>query len=223
MSPQWRELFKDYHNDALHALVEQAYAEGKAFPERRNLFRAFDYFLPCQTRVVILGQDPYPQPGNACGLAFAVPQTVAVPGSLRHIFDEIDREFNTPGAQHDSTLEPWARQGVLMLNTILTVAPGNPMSHAGFGWQSFTDYAIRMLSLLNPAMVFMLWGNPAQTKRPLIDERKHLVLTSTHPSGLSWGRLQDGSRRRADSFWGSNHFLACNDFLRAHGMSPINW
>lgn len=225
MNPDWKEFFAGFTNLRLHVNVMNVYADQsvRVFPPRKMLFRAFDFFPPQETRVVIIGQDPYPQPGNACGMAFAVPETQPVPGSLQHIFAEINREYNTPNAYHSPTLVQWASQGVLLLNTILSVAEGKPLSHSAIGWQNFTNYTIEHLSEINDGMVFMLWGNPAQNRRPLIDESKHLVLTATHPSGLSWGKLADGSRRAEQSFWGCNHFIECNKYLEAEGHKPIVW
>lgn len=229
MTPEWLELLNGYRNDELHRNVEFVYKyagqEGRprVFPEWKNIFRAFSFVSPKDVKVVILGQDPYPQPGNACGLCFAVPETQPVPGSLQHIFMEINQEFGTPGAVHSTTLEQWARQGVLLLNTILSVEEGRPMSHATLGWQSFTDHIIARLSEVNPGLVFLLWGNPSQAKARLIDESKHLIIRTTHPSGLSWGRLADGSRQRPTSFWGSGQFVQCNQWLAAHGREPIVW
>ena len=223
MRQGWLTLLSGYTNPALRTAVNQAYATSCVFPARQNLFRAFDFFEPEQTKVVILGQDPYPQPGNACGLCFAVPRTQPTPGSLQHIFAEIDREYGVANFQRNSELTEWAAQGVLLLNTILSVRMGEPMSHAGFGWQGYTDEIIRQLSARVPHIVFMLWGRPAGMKSVLIDENKHLVLRATHPSGLSWGKRMDGSRTREDAFWGCNHFRLCNDYLAANGRAPINW
>ena len=223
MSPAWLQLLNGYTNPALRNAVNEAYATSTVFPARQNLFRAFSFFEPMQTRVVILGQDPYPQPGNACGLCFAVPSTQPTPGSLQHIFAEIDREFGMPAAPHNTELTQWASQGVLLLNTILSVRMGEPMSHAAFGWQSFTDHVIRRLSDTVPHLVFLLWGAPSGAKASLIDQSKHLVLRTTHPSGLSWGKRNDGTRTRPDAFWGCNHFVECNRFLVGNGLAPIVW
>lgn len=229
MTQEWIDLLDGYRNDILRNNVVRVYSgagkEGRprVFPSWNNLFRAFSFVSPMDVKVVILGQDPYPQPGNACGLCFAVPETQPVPGSLQHIFMEINNEFGTPNAVHSSTLEQWAAQGVLLLNTILSVEEGRPMSHSTLGWQSFTDHVISRLSEVNDGMVFLLWGNPSQSKARLIDEGKHLVIRTTHPSGLSWGRLADGSRQRTNSFWGSGQFVKCNEWLVSRGKQPIIW
>jgi len=229
MTQEWKDLLDGYKNDQLHANVMRVYSEAgkngrpRVFPSWENIFRAFSFVSPRDVRVVILGQDPYPQPGNACGLCFAVPETQPVPGSLQHIFMEINHEFNTPGAYHNPSLEQWANQGVLLLNTILSVEEGRPMSHSAIGWQSFTDHVISRLSDVNDGMVFLLWGNPSQAKSRLIDGNKHLLLCTTHPSGLSWGRLADGSRQRSSSFWDSGQFLRCNEWLVSKGKKPIVW
>lgn len=223
LSEKWREFFADYQNPTLHDNVNRVYAEEIVYPQRQNLFRAFEFFEPEQTRVVILGQDPYPQPGNACGLAFAVPDTQPTPSSLRNIFSELNLEFGTPATPRSTTLHDWAKQGVLLLNTILTVRAGAPMSHQNIGWQTFTDYTIARLSATNQNLVFLLWGNPSQAKARLIDPTRHHIIRSTHPSGLSWGKLADGNRQRPDSFWGSMQFTECNNYLTQHGFPPIKW
>lgn len=229
MTEAWKELLAGYRNDELHNNVVSVYSRAgkngfpRVFPAWNNIFRAFSFVPPKEVKVVILGQDPYPQPGNACGLCFAVPETQPVPGSLQHIFMEIDHEFGTQGAQHSTTLESWAKQGVLLLNTILSVEEGRPMSHSMLGWQTFTDHVILRLSEVNDGMVCLLWGNPSQMKARLIDETKHLVIRTTHPSGLSWGRMADGSRQRANSFWDSGQFLQCNEWLKSKGKEPIIW
>lgn len=223
LSAEWKEFFKDYRNPALHEAVNRVYSSEMVYPKRENLFRAFEFFKPEETRVVILGQDPYPQPGNACGLAFAVPDTQPVPGSLQHIFAEIDYEFGVERPDRSTSLTQWAEQGVLLLNTILTVRHGSPMSHCNIGWQAFTDYAIRKLSDVNENMVFLLWGNPSGAKASLVNPDKHLIIKTTHPSGLSWGKLADGSRQKWNSFWGSGQFVQCNQYLEEHGYKPITW
>lgn len=223
LSQKWKSFFAEYTNPALHNNVNQVYATQTVYPARENLFHAFDFFEPEQTRVVILGQDPYPQPGNAIGLAFAVPETQPVPSSLHNIFSELDLEFGPQNTPRSTNLHNWAQQGVLLLNTILTVQAGTPMSHSTLGWQSFTDFTIQKLSATNQNMVFLLWGNPSQAKAQLIDQTRHLIIRSTHPSGLSWGKLSDGNRKRPDSFWGSMQFQQCNQYLIQHGHNPIKW
>ena len=218
MTPEWLELLNGYRNDELHRNVEFVYkyagkgGRPRVFPSWNNIFRAFSFVSPLDVKVVILGQDPYPQPGNACGLCFAVPETQPIPGSLQHIFMEINQEFNTPNAPHSTTLEQWARQGVLLLNTILSVEEGRPMSHATLGWQAFTDYVIHRLSEVNPGMVFLLWGNYARAKRELIDCSRHCVLEAAHPSPLARG-----------AFFGCRHFSKTNALLLSQGKSPIDW
>lgn len=230
--------------------VEKAYASTVVYPKRENIFRAFELCAPDDVRVVILGQDPYHEPGQAHGLAFSVPDSCKMPGSLNHIFQEIAFEFQTeplPG----NNLERWARQGVLLLNATLTVEAGKAASHESFGWQQFTDSVIAALSERYKHIVFMLWGKSAGDKSKLIDQSKHKIYKSTHPSGLSWGKTSNHSkmlgrtyvakssgdlmphdvtfaykgfgRLRDDSFWGSMQFRAANFYLQANGKNIIDW
>lgn len=230
--------------------VEQAYLSSVVYPAKENLFRAFELCAPEDVRVVILGQDPYHEPGQAQGLAFSVPDMCKTPGSLNHIFQEITMEFQTeplPG----NNLERWAKQGVLLLNATLTVEAGKAGSHESFGWQKFTDAVIALLSERCDNIVFMLWGKSATSKAKIIDKAKHKIYVSTHPSGLSWGKTSNFvkmngcalkvtdkgdlvesdvnfvykgfGRLRNDSFWGSMQFRAANTYLRANGKNPIDW
>ena len=230
--------------------VEGAYASSVVYPMQRDVFRAFELCAPEDVRVVILGQDPYHEPGQAHGLAFSVPDMCKMPGSLNHIFQEIAFEFQTeplPG----NNLERWARQGVLLLNATLTVEAGKPASHESFGWQQFTDSGIARWREKYEHIVFMLWGKSAGEKSKLIDGAKHKIYKSTHPSGLSWGKTSNHSkmlgrayavdsvgdlmphnicfaykgfgRLRDDSFWGSMQFRAANNYLQSKGKNPIDW
>ncbi len=230
--------------------VEQSYISSVVYPTKENLFRAFELCAPEDVRVVILGQDPYHEPGQAQGLAFSVPDMCQTPGSLNHIFQEIAMEFQTeplPG----NNLERWARQGVLLLNATLTVEAGKAGSHESFGWQKFTDAVIALLSKRCDNIVFMLWGKSAAAKARIIDKTKHKIYQSTHPSGLSWGKTSNFEkmkgcvlkvenngeliasdinfvykgfgRLRNDSFWGSMQFRAANTYLHANGKNPIDW
>ena len=230
--------------------VEEAYSNTIVYPAKQNLFRAFELCAPEDVRVVILGQDPYHEPNQAHGLAFSVLDFCPIPGSLNHIFQEIAMEFQTeplPG----NNLERWARQGVLLLNATLTVEAGKAASHESWGWQQFTDAVISRLSKRYEHIVFMLWGKSAISKRGLIEEEKHKVYVSTHPSGLSWGKTSNPERMkgctyvsndagdllahdvrfvykgfgrlRDDSFWGSMQFRAVNNYLQSKEKKIIDW
>ena len=216
IEPSWREaLQSEFDQPYFAALVQQLHAEKAAgrtiFPPGGQIFRAFDLCPLDATKVVILGQDPYHGYGQAMGLCFSVPQGVPAPPSLKNIFREIETDL---GVQMSGSpdLTPWARQGVLLLNAVLTVRAGEPTSHGGIGWQTFTDAVIRMVSARRDGVVFLLWGNYARSKAPLIDISRHLVLEAAHPSPLARG-----------AFFGCRHFSRCNDYLVAHGATPIDW
>ena len=216
IEPSWREALQtEFDQPYFAALVQQLHAEKAAgrtiFPPGGQIFRAFDLCPLDQTKVVILGQDPYHGYGQAMGLCFSVPQGVPAPPSLKNIFKEIESDL---GLQMSGSpdLTPWARQGVLLLNAVLTVRAGEPTSHGGLGWQTFTDAVIRTVSERRDGVVFLLWGNYARGKAPLIDGARHLVLEAAHPSPLARG-----------AFFGCRHFSRCNDYLVAHGQVPIDW
>jgi len=192
--------------------VERAYAAGAVYPAREDIFKALELCLLADTKVVILGQDPYHGLLQAHGLAFSVRGGAAVPPSLRNIFREIARDVGQP-ATATSDLTRWATQGVLLLNSVLTVEAAIAGSHQKLGWQALTDAIVRKVSNEQRRVVFILWGAYAGAARPLIDESKHLVLTAPHPSPLSAYR----------GFLGCGHFSATNASLRAHGKSPIEW
>ena len=162
-------------------------------------------------KVVILGQDPYHGAGQAMGLSFSVPEGIAAPPSLKNIFKEIESDLGIR-MSGSPDLEPWARQGVLLLNSVLTVRAGVAASHAGLGWQNFTDAVIKLISERCEGVVFMLWGNYARSKAGLIDSNRHLVLQAAHPSPLARG-----------AFFGCRHFSQANAYLVRTGRSPINW
>lgn len=198
---------------ALEAFVQRAYAsEKEILPTQENLFTAFRLTPLASTRVVILGQDPYPTPGHAHGLAFSVLPPHPIAPSLRNIFKEL---LDDVGASQllDTNLTPWAQQGVLLLNTILTVEAHASLSHAKQGWEQFTDEVIRVVSERCLHVAFVLWGNKAQTKIPLIDAKKHLIFTSAHPSPLS----------ARQGFFGSKPFSTINQWLSAHHLPEIRW
>ena len=204
--------FEKPYFEALTTFVRQEYTSGPCYPPGRLIFHAFGATPFDKVKVVILGQDPYHEPGQAHGLCFSVPDGIALPPSLKNIYAEIQSELGvTPPPSGD--LNRWAAQGVLLLNATLTVRRGQAASHQGRGWETLTDAAIQSLAREREHIVFMLWGSYAGKKATFIDPQKHLVLTSAHPSPLSAYR----------GFFGNHHFQLCNDYLAAHGKEPIKW
>ncbi|MGK9065436.1 uracil-DNA glycosylase [Stutzerimonas chloritidismutans] len=213
----WKEALRDEfaqpYLQALSVFLRQEKAAGKTiYPPGPLIFHALDSTPLPQVRVVILGQDPYHGPGQAHGLCFSVQPGVPAPPSLQNIFKELKRDLNLPVPNH-GYLQHWADQGVLLLNTSLTVERGIAGSHAKVGWQRLTDRIIEVVSETRPNVVFMLWGAHAQGKAKLIDATKHLMLKSVHPSPLSAHR----------GFIGNGHFSRANQFLTQHGVDPIDW
>ena len=198
--------FEQPYFDRLVAFVKAEYAAGPCYPPGPLIFN-FD-----SVKVVILGQDPYHGPGQAHGLCFSVPEGVDFPPSLRNIFQEVQSETGAP-MPSSGDLTRWARQGVFLLNTCLSVRAHQAFSHSGQGWETFTDAVIRRLSEEREGLVFMLWGAPAGKKAALIDASKHLVLRSAHPSPLSAYR----------GFFGNHHFELCNRWLTEHGKEAVQW
>lgn len=182
------------------------------YPHAADWFRAFELTPLDRVKVVILGQDPYHGPGQAHGLCFSVQPGVKLPPSLKNIYKELASDLGCTPVAHGN-LEHWARQGVLLLNAVLTVEAGLAASHRGRGWETFTDRAITIVSEHCPPCVFLLWGGHARQKKALIDTRRHLVLESPHPSPLSAHR----------GFFGNHHFSRANAFLAEHGRAPIDW
>lgn len=182
------------------------------YPSQDNMFRAFQTTSFEDVKVIILGQDPYHGKGQAHGLSFSVPEGVAIPRSLKNIFNEIksDLGFEIP---ESGNLESWAKQGVLLLNTILSVRENNPRSHHNMGWETFTDEVIQTLSDKRDHLIFILWGNDAKNKISLINPQKHLILSAAHPSPFSAAR----------GFFGCKHFSQANVWLKEHGLSEIDW
>lgn len=204
--------FEKPYFEALTTFVRQEYTSGPCYPPGRLIFHAFEATPFDKVKVVILGQDPYHEPGQAHGLCFSVPDGIALPPSLKNIYAEIQSELGvTPPSSGD--LNRWAAQGVLLLNATLTVRRGQAASHQGRGWETLTDAAIQSLAREREHIVFMLWGSYAGKKATFIDPQKHLVLTSAHPSPLSVYR----------GFFGNHHFQLCNDYLASHGKEPIKW
>jgi len=216
MNESWRsrlnaEFDKPYFAK-LVAFVRHEYASGTCYPPGSKIFNAFNSTPFESVKVVILGQDPYHEPGQAMGLSFSVPQGTPLPPSLRNIYTEIRNELGVePPSSGDLTR--WAEQGVLLLNATLTVRQGQAASHQKQGWEIFTDAAIRLLASEREHLVFMLWGAYAGAKAQFIDPQRHLVLRSAHPSPLSASR----------GFFGNHHFQLCNDYLLSHGQQPIVW
>ncbi len=205
------EFEKPYFASLVRFLHEEK-ARGKViYPPGSLIFRAFELTPVQQVKVVILGQDPYHNPGEAMGLSFSVPEQVKTPPSLRNIYREIETDLGIT-MSGSPNLEPWARQGVLLLNSILTVEAGMAASHRGIGWQAFTDAVISYLSAHCEGIVFLLWGNFARQKAALIDPSRHHVLQAAHPSPLAGG-----------AFFGCRHFSKTNEILLAEGKTPINW
>jgi uracil-DNA glycosylase len=198
---------------ALRQFLRDEVAAGKSiFPSADRIFAALDATPPDRVRVVVLGQDPYHGPGQAHGLSFSVPRGVPIPPSLRNIYRALDQDLGIAPAAHGD-LSAWAEQGVLLLNAVLTVEAGKAGSHQGRGWEQFTDAIVAALNQRATPLVFMLWGKPAQQKGAIIDRDRHCVLEAPHPSPLSAYR----------GFFDCGHFSAANQFLVAHGLSPIDW
>lgn len=229
--PFLEEEFKKPYFQELSAFLKQAYATKTIFPKREQVFRAFETNLD-EIKVVILGQDPYHTPGAAMGLAFSVPASEKIPPSLINIYKEIDsdlgklyQDLKTMNPSLDLKLEDyqhqnktgdlssWAKQGVLLLNNVLTVEAHLAGSHRGKGWENFTEDVIKYLNETRPHLVFILWGRDARSKKPLIDQSKHLVIESAHPSPLS----------AHAGFFGSRPFTRTNNFLLEHKMKAIMW
>lgn len=193
--------------------VRHEYATTTCYPPGRLIFNAFNLCPFDSVKVVIIGQDPYHEAGQAMGLSFSVPDGVAMPPSLQNIFKEIQGDLGI-GVPQSGNLTRWAEQGVLLLNATLTVRAHQAGSHQRHGWERFTDAAISRLSEGRDHLVFILWGGYARSKASLIDRSRHLVLESVHPSPLSANR---------GGWFGNHHFSRCNDYLAGHGMDPINW
>lgn len=205
--------FEQPYMRALRAfLVDEGQAGKTIYPAAGNWFAAFRHAPLPAVRVVVLGQDPYHGPGQAHGLCFSVPRGVAIPPSLQNIFTELHRDLGIAIPSH-GCLEHWARQGVLLLNSVLTVERGRAGSHQGRGWETFTDRVVGVLNEQCQHLVFLLWGSYAQRKGQIIDRARHLVLSSPHPSPLSAYR----------GFIGNGHFSAVNAYLDQHGQAPIDW
>ena len=205
--------FEQPYFEQLTHRVRQEYTAGICFPPGRLIFNAFNLCPFDQVRVVIIGQDPYHEPGQAHGLSFSVQDGVPFPPSLQNIFKEIQQDLGTP-IPATGNLERWARQGVLLLNATLTVRAHQANSHSALGWQQFTDAATRALATEREHLVYMLWGGYARSKGKMIDRQRNLVLESVHPSPLSANR---------GGWFGQHQFSRCNQYLQQNGLPPIVW
>lgn len=203
---------KPYFSDILSRVAKER-EQSTVYPPPEDVFNAFKATEFGRVKVVILGQDPYHGKDQAHGLAFSVRHGVAVPPSLNNIYKELADDIQGFAIPHHGCLQYWAQQGVLLLNTVLTVREGEAHSHAQFGWERFTDEVVSVLNERREHLVFMLWGSHAQKKGGAIDRSRHLVLTAPHPSPLSAYR----------GFFGCRHFSSANEYLRRHGMEEIDW
>ena len=216
MSSDWQlalkpEFAKPYYKK-LYDFINEEYSTRQIFPPGDDIFNAFSFTPLEKVKVVILGQDPYHNVGQAHGLCFSVNKGVDIPPSLVNIYKELHDDLGCSIPDHGNLTE-WAEQGVLLLNTVLTVRAHEANSHRNMGWEEFTDAAMQVLNKVDRPIVFMLWGSPAQTKGRILNNPNHLVLKAPHPSPLSAYR----------GFFGCRHFSQCNDFLRAHGVETIDW
>lgn len=198
--------------EALTNFVRTEYQQGRCYPPGKLIFNAFNLCPFERVKVVLIGQDPYHEPGQAMGLCFSVNEGIPFPPSLQNIFKEIHDDTGAP-VPTSGNLTRWAQQGVMLLNATLTVREHQAGSHQGHGWETFTDAVIQTLASEREHLVFILWGSYAQRKGAFIDRSRHLVLQSAHPSPLSAYR----------GFFGNKHFSQANEYLRAHGVEPIRW
>ena len=218
LHPSWlehlkEEFQKEYMLNLKKKLLELKNKKIIFYPQGDKIFNAFNLTPLNKVKVVILGQDPYHGPNQAHGLCFSVPQSVKPPPSLVNIFKELESDTGKKRNYHDGNLEHWARQGVFLLNTTLTVEKSKPLSHRDYGWSEFTDRVISLISNKLDNIVFILWGSFAQSKKQLIDSNKHLILTAPHPSPLSAHR----------GFFGSKPFSKTNNFLHSKQIDMVNW
>ncbi|WP_404330511.1 uracil-DNA glycosylase [Mesobacillus maritimus] len=213
---KWGELLKDEFNKdyflQLKKFLDKEYAEQTVHPRKEDIFNALIHTDYDDVKVVLLGQDPYHGPGQAHGLSFSVKPGIKIPPSLRNVFKELQNDVGCSIPNH-GYLTKWADQGVLLLNTVLTVREGEAHSHKRQGWEVLTDRIISLLNDREEPVIFLLWGKPAQSKMNLIDQQRHFILTSVHPSPLSANR----------GFFGNHHFSHINEYLRSKGGKEIDW
>jgi uracil-DNA glycosylase len=221
LEDSWRAVLRDeftkpYMNELRRFLQAEKRSRKVVYPRGDRIFAALDLTPVAQVKIVIIGQDPYHGPNQAHGLCFSVQPGVPQPPSLINIFKEINAELGDTDKRLDEVrgcLEPWAQQGVLLLNAVLTVASGRAGAHQGRGWETFTDRIVAVLNEQREHLVFLLWGSYAQKKGQIVDRRRHCVLSAPHPSPLSAHR----------GFFGCGHFAEANSYLAAHGQKPIDW
>lgn len=207
-----REEFKKEYYLKLREFLKQEYGQGMVYPDPDNIFNALKLTSYDDAKAVIIGQDPYHEPGQAQGLSFSVPRGMKQPPSLVNIFKEMQADLGIRPPDH-GCLEGWAREGVLLLNAVLTVREHQANSHRGKGWENFTDSIIEALNNRQKPLVFILWGNNAKAKAKLITSPRHHIITGAHPSPLS----------AHNGFWGGRYFSGTNEFLEEQGIEPINW
>lgn len=216
IAEDWKAILQEEFNkpyfEELVSFVKEEYSRGTVYPAGRNIFRAFDRCPVDKLKVVIIGQDPYHGPGQANGLCFSVGEGVAFPPSLQNILKEVRDDVGAP-MPLSGELERWAEQGVLLLNAVLTVRAHEAASHAGHGWERFTDAVVRAIAERKEGIVYMLWGSYAQKKGSIADPSRNLILKAVHPSPLSAYR----------GFFGCKHFSAANAYLSSIGKEPIEW
>lgn len=211
LEPLTPEFSKPYYRK-LYTKIKEEYSTHTVYPPANDIFNAFDFTPLSKVKVVIIGQDPYHEPGQAHGLCFSVKPGVDTPPSLVNIYKELNSDLGC-FIPNNGYLEKWARQGILLLNNVLTVRAHDANSHKGLGWEEFTDAAIEVLNKQNQPIVFLLWGKPAQTKCDRLNNPNHLILKAPHPSPLSAYR----------GFFGCRHFSQANEFLISKGLEPIDW
>lgn len=216
INPTWDEFlyseFEKPYFKKMSQFLSQEYATKTIYPPKKEVFSSFYYTDLDKVKVVIIGQDPYHEPNQACGMCFAVKPGVEMPPSLRNIYKEIENDLGIKMSSN-AYLVNWAKQGVLLLNSVLTVEKGKANSHKDIGWMEFTDNVLRYLNQQNQPMVFMLWGNNAKSKLPLLTNKNHLILTAAHPSPLS----------AYNGFFGCRHFSKANNYLKENGIEEIDW
>lgn len=217
INQSWDKTLKPYFKtrewEKLNDFITKEYNENVIYPTQKDIFNAFTCTPFDKISVVIVGQDPYHNPNQAHGLSFSVPDEFTLPPSLKNIYREIESDLNIKKDFSNGNLISWAHQGVLLLNSVLTVEENKPGSHANMGWEEFTDYIIKKIVDERESVVFLLWGNYAKKKGSIIDRRKHLVLESSHPSPL-------GAYR---GFIGCKHFSKANHYLKENNKKEINW
>ncbi len=218
MIKDWKELFEKVseqsYSSTLNSFLDKEYENKTIYPPRDMMFQAFKFTSPKKVKVVIIGQDPYHNPGEAMGLSFSVPRGIDIPPSLRNIYKEIEADQKIKMNFENGDLTPWAEQGCLLLNAYLSVEAGKPLSHALKEYTLFMEDVLRYLDSLDQPMAFMLWGGFAKKFKPFVKNPKHIVLEAAHPSPLSANR---------GGWFGNKLFTKCNDFLIENGYEPIDW